>query len=178
MERNHSVNIRRFIQSRVDRPKSGEARIWCESVYAALFTVMFETITRSHSVLKVSEALVEETRALVESGCPPVADWMGPLVERTPGGSKHGSVPQDVLPEMRTRVLQYFHEAYNAVAHKAYEPPFARSHACFIILRRVLAQLGRSSGLALPEATLVLEKVMEDCERIAREFRNSLQDEA
>lgn len=187
--------VSQFVEERVDGPHPEEVDLWCEEVYAALFSVAFEIVARLSSARGSPEELERETKAIVEATCAQAAPWINARLTEDSRQSIGMPVQWDTAPEMRNRMLQYFKVAYSAMDDRGYEKAVARSHACFVILSEAVSQLMKMYGeidestrkqyrernLMLPseeEATTFVRKAFEGSESMSREIAEVLESNA
>jgi len=131
--------VSRFVEARVDRAQPDEVDLWCEAVYASLFSVAFEVVIRLSSAKGSLDALERETNTVIETTCGHAAPWVNARLTEDTRRSVGASVQWNIAPEMRNRMLQYFNVAYDAIGDRGYEPQVARSHACFVVLKAVIS---------------------------------------
>jgi hypothetical protein len=170
--------VSRFVEGRADGPQPAEIDLWCEAVYASLFSVAFEVVIRLSSEKGSPDALERETKTIIDTTCGHAAPWVNARLAEHTRRSVGVSVQWDLAPEMRNRMLQYFNVAYGAISNRGYEPQVARSHACFVVLKAVLtplcALLAQQGAMGLDEASVALMKIFDGCEEMSREIGQTL----
>lgn len=187
--------VSQFVEKRVDEPEPRETDLWCEAVYAALFSVAFEIVTRLKSAKGSQEDLERETKAIIEGTCAHAAPWVNARLAEDIQQSIGVRVQYDDASLIRYRMLMYFNVAYNAMAERDYEKGVARSHACWAILSEAVSQLMkqygemdkstitkyREIGLMPPseeEAISFVRKAWESSESMSREIGEVLDSKA
>jgi len=170
--------VSQFVEERVDSPEPTEVDLWCEAVYASLFSVAFEVVIRLKDAKASPEALERETNDIVEMICNHAVPWVRERLNTAAQqytSNRRIRVEFDEGPLMRNRLVMYFTEAYDVMADREYIPEVARSHSCFAILRQSLAQLGREGLMEPDEAITVLRKIFDGCEDMSREIAEALE---
>jgi len=189
MNENLGRIVSEFVEKRItDGPQREGPDLWSEAVYAALFSVAFEIVTRSKSAKVSQENLERETKTIIEGTCAHAAPWVDARLAEDIHQSIGVSVKYDDVPLMRYRMLMYFNVAYRAMEERGYEADVARSHACFAILSQVVSELMvrysaidesamKKSGERIPsaaEARSFMKKAFEACEVISGEIAKLL----
>ena len=135
-------------------------------------------MTRLSSAKGSPDALEREANTIIEATCEHAAPWVNARLAEDTLRSVGSSVQWDEAPEMRNRMLQYFNEAYCAIADRGYEPQVARSHACFVGLQAVIPPLSlllaQQGAMGLDESSPVLMKIFDGCEKMCREIGETL----
>ena len=164
-------------------------------MYAALFSVAFEIVTRSKPANESHEDLERVTKAIIEGTCARAAPWVDARLAEDIHESIGVSVKYDEVPLMRYRMLMYFNVAYRAMEERGYDAHDARSHACFAILSQAASELikqysemddntvpkYREIGLMPPseeESISFVRKALESSERMSREIGEVLDSKA
>ena len=170
--------VSQFVEQRVDRPEPKEVDVWCEAVYAALFSVAFEVAIRLRSIFESPDRLERETNDVVTQICAHAAPWVRARLSAAAQQyiGVNVEVECDVEPLMRNRLVMYFTEAYGAIIDRGFLPEVARSHACFAILRETITQLTLKGLVGLDDIDTVLTKIFDGCEDMSREIAEALEE--
>lgn len=165
-----------FVEERVDGPKSGEGDLWQEAVFAALFSVAFESTMRLAEVRKSPETLRQTAVRVVEEVVSSAAVWVNRQFSPKTRWWSRCRITIDISDLMRSRLMVCFNEAITVMGEKEWPLEKARSHASFILLNQAATSLTIKGVITSQEAAKnFIENAMEACDSMAGEVVEALE---
>jgi hypothetical protein len=159
-----------FIESHIADANKNELELWCEAVYAGLFTVAFEILIRTRESQSSAPIFENEIKNIIESTTENAAPWiniqLGDKIPYSLGIRAH----TDISPKLNKRLRSYFNEALNTTSSHGDRLDNVRSHVCFAILTRVISETNLK-GISVTEAqaSAFVERTMSWCNRLTEE---------
>lgn len=159
-----------FVEERVDIPRRDEIDLWCEAVYASLFTVTFDAVMRLSEIKNNPEKIDAKINHVIKDVASSATVWMSDKI-----ASAWPDIPRvefDLASEIRQRVVMYFDEAIHAITERGFQLAVARSHSCFAILCHLVTEMvvTKSIPLTPEEASRFVRTVFEACESMSSEI--------
>jgi len=162
-----------FVEERVNGPNSNEGDYWQEAVFAALFSVAFETTMRLADVRKNPKILRQTVLTVVEEVVTSAAVWVNRRLSRSWPKCR---ITIDISDLMRSRLIVCFNEAITVMTEKGWPPETARSHASFVLLNKAATALTIKGVITNQKAAKnFLQNAMEACDNMAREVIEALE---
>jgi hypothetical protein len=164
--------ISAFVEERVDEPRKEEVDLWCEAIYAALFSVAFEIQMALISQSKSSNQFDSELNNLVGAITQAASLWMESKIKKSWGLIERFRMSVDVSAHLKERLVMYFDEAFSVIENRDYDFEQARSHAVFGISSQALIALSfKGINLSSQDMKEVMTKIMETCNSFSSEIR-------
>lgn len=165
-----------FVEERVDSPAKGEIDLWCEAVYAGLFSVGLHTVLRMKEVTEGPDKLDEIVNALIASTTRHAAPWMSNRLGARQGYPEMPPIRIELGPVMSQRLVVYFNEAIGVMADRGYALETARSHAVFAVLGQIIEEMIKRGMIRTAEKAIAFKmNVIEACDAMSKEVVKALE---
>ncbi len=163
-----------FVEERIDSPDPDVIDLWCEGVYAGLFSVAFEAIVRTKEPKSSANAFERAINELIGSISEHASSWVS--ARCIPEDYDGPPIHIDVRAVIRNRLVTYFDAALCVAADRGYQLSVARSHACFALLERAVTELITQGQVTDPQrGAASLRKSFDASESFAQEIAATLE---
>jgi hypothetical protein len=131
--------VSQFVEERVDGPREDEIDLWCEAVYAGLFSAAFQVLVSLKEAKGSREALEQQLKSMIESTAQHASVWINARLTTTlPTGQR---IEFNLYFRDSEMLVLYFNEALSVITEGGYKLEVGRSHACFVVLRKRIEAL-------------------------------------